>query len=171
MLLFMTLTKNAHIEKHLIPILETVSDPEIPVLTVLDLGVIREAMEEDGIIKIKLTPTYSGCPAMDVIGDDLRKAFSEIEKKAEVELVLSPAWSTDWISEAGLQKMEEYGIARPLSETKDKDALLGNEKLVKCPQCSSTNTHLVSQFGSTACKALFKCDDCYEPFDYFKCLK
>ena len=167
----MTTIEKAHIEKHLISVLETVSDPEIPVLSVLDLGVIREAVEEDGIVRIKLTPTYSGCPAMDVIGDDLRKAFSEIGKKAEVDLVLSPAWSTDWISEEGLQKMEAYGIARPLSELHDKEALLGNEKLVKCPQCGSTNTRMVSQFGSTACKALFQCEDCHEPFDYFKCLK
>lgn len=165
------LTDISHIEPHLIPVLETVSDPEIPVLTVLDLGVIREAIEVNGKINIKLTPTYSGCPAMDVIGDDLRKAFSEIGKEAIVELVLSPAWSTDWISEGGLRKMEEYGIARPLSETADKDVLLGSAKIVKCTNCGSTNTHLVSQFGSTACKALFKCDDCQEPFDYFKCLK
>lgn len=161
----------ANIDAHLIPILEKVSDPEIPVLTVLDLGVIREAIEVDNVIKIKLTPTYSGCPAMDVIGDDLRAAFADIGKKVDVELVLAPAWSTDWISEAGLQKMEVYGIARPLSETADKEALLGNKKLVKCTNCGSTNTHLVSQFGSTACKALFKCDECQEPFDYFKCLK
>lgn len=93
--------ETAHIEPHLIPILETVPDPEIPVLTVLDLGVIREAVEVDGIVQIKLTPTYSGCPAMDVIADDLSTAFSKIGKKAEVELVLSPAWSTDWISEEG----------------------------------------------------------------------
>ncbi|MCB0456099.1 MAG: 1,2-phenylacetyl-CoA epoxidase subunit PaaD [Flavobacteriaceae bacterium] len=163
--------EKTHIEKHLIPILEAVSDPEIPVLSVLDLGVIREAVEEEGVVKIKLTPTYSGCPAMDVISDDLRKAFSEIGKNAVVELILSPAWSTDWISEAGLKKMEAYGIARPLSGTHDKAVLLGNEKLVKCPQCGSRNTHLVSQFGSTACKALFQCEDCHEPFDYFKCLK
>ena len=167
----MTLTQTAHIDPHLIPILEQVSDPEIPVLTVLDLGVIREAVEEDGVIKIKLTPTYSGCPAMDVTGDDLKTAFQKEGKQVAVELVLSPAWSTDWISEAGLKKMEEYGIARPLSETADKDVLLGDKKLVKCTNCGSTNTHLVSQFGSTACKALFKCDDCQEPFDYFKCLK
>jgi len=167
----MTLTEDPNIQEDLIPVLQTVSDPEIPVLSVLDLGVIREAVEENGIVKIKLTPTYSGCPAMDVIADDLKEAFSEIEKKVEVELILSPAWSTDWISEEGLQKMEKYGIARPLSELHDIDALLGNKKLVKCPQCGSTNTHLVSQFGSTACKALFKCDDCQEPFDYFKCLK
>ncbi|WP_034259927.1 1,2-phenylacetyl-CoA epoxidase subunit PaaD [Aequorivita capsosiphonis] len=163
--------ENLNIEKDLISVLETVSDPEIPVLSVLALGVIREAIEVDGIVKIKLTPTYSGCPAMDVISDDLKAAFSEIGKKAEVELVLSPAWSTDWISEEGLQKMEEYGISRPLSESHDIDVLLHGKKLVKCPQCGSTNTHLVSQFGSTACKALFKCDDCHEPFDYFKCLK
>lgn len=160
-----------NIESHLIETLSSVSDPEIPVLSVLDLGVIREAIEVNGIVKIKLTPTYSGCPAMDVIADDLKAAFSEIGKNVEVELVLSPAWSTDWISEEGLQKMEAYGIARPLSESHDKDVLLGEKKMVKCPQCGSTNTHLVSQFGSTACKALFKCDDCQEPFDYFKCLK
>lgn len=165
------LTEALNIDPKLIPTLEKVSDPEIPVLTVLDLGVIRQAIEEDGLVKIKLTPTYSGCPAMDVIADDLKKAFAEKGKKTEVELVLSPAWSTDWISEEGLKKLEAYGIARPLSELHDKDALLGNKKLVKCPQCGSTNTHLVSQFGSTACKALFKCDDCQEPFDYFKCLK
>jgi ring-1,2-phenylacetyl-CoA epoxidase subunit PaaD len=167
----MTTTQIANIDSHLIPILEQVSDPEIPVLTVLDLGVIREAIERDGLIKIKLTPTYSGCPAMDVIGDDLKTAFNKIGKDVEVELILAPAWSTDWISEVGLQKMEAYGIARPLSESADKDVLLGNAQKVKCTNCGSTNTHLVSQFGSTACKALFKCDDCQEPFDYFKCLK
>lgn len=167
----MTITEKPNIDSALIPILESVSDPEIPVLSVLDLGVIREAIEVDGVIQIKLTPTYSGCPAMDVIGEDLEKAFSEIGKKTTVELVLAPAWSTDWISEAGKRKMEAYGIAPPLEETADKEALLGNKKIVKCTNCGSTNTHLVSQFGSTACKALFKCDDCLEPFDYFKCLK
>jgi len=167
----LTITEKPNIETELIPILESVSDPEIPVLSVLDLGVIREAIEVDGVIQIKLTPTYSGCPAMDVIGEDLAKAFSEIGKKTTVELVLAPAWSTDWISEAGKRKMEAYGIAAPLEETADKEALLGNKKIVKCTNCGSTNTHLVSQFGSTACKALFKCDDCLEPFDYFKCLK
>ena len=167
----MTIDLQPNIDTQLIEILETVSDPEIPVLSVLDLGVIREAIEEKGEVKIKLTPTYSGCPAMDVIGDDLRSAFAKVGKKATVELVLSPAWTTDWMSEAGKRKMEAYGIAAPLEETADKEALLGNKKIVKCTNCGSTNTHLVSQFGSTACKALFKCDDCLEPFDYFKCLK
>jgi ring-1,2-phenylacetyl-CoA epoxidase subunit PaaD len=108
---------------------------------------------------------------MDVIGDDLRTAFEKIGKKAIVELILSPAWTTDWMSEEGKRKMEAYGIAAPLEETADKAALLGNKQIVKCTNCGSTNTRLVSQFGSTACKALFQCNDCQEPFDYFKCLK
>src|SRR5690606_39351636 len=95
----MTLTEDPNIQEDLIPVLKTVSDPEIPVLSVLALGVIREAIEVNGVVKIKLTPTYSGCPAMDVISDDLKKAFEDVGQKAEVELVLSPAWSTDWISE------------------------------------------------------------------------
>jgi ring-1,2-phenylacetyl-CoA epoxidase subunit PaaD len=161
---------NQHIKESLIPILEKVSDPEIPVLTILDMGVVREASEENGIINVKITPTYSGCPAMDVIGDDIVKAFSEVGKTATVELVLSPAWTTDWITPKGRKALEEYGIAAPLNETADKEALLGNKKIVKCPQCGSLNTMVVSQFGSTACKALFKCEDCQEPFDYFKCL-
>jgi len=167
----LTITSQPNIDNALLPILEQVSDPEIPVLTVLDLGVIREAIEVNGVVQIKLTPTYSGCPAMDVISDDLAAAFLAVGKEAVVELILTPAWSTDWISEAGKRKMEAYGIAAPLEETADKEALLGNKKIVKCTNCGSTNTHLVSQFGSTACKALFKCDDCLEPFDYFKCLK
>ena len=167
----MTATIAPNIDIKLMAILEEVADQEIPVLKVVDMGVIREAIELEGKVKIKLTPTYSGCPAMDVISDDLKTAFAKIGKVAEVELVLAPAWSTDWMSEAGKRKMEAYGIAAPLEETADKDALLGNAKIVKCTNCGSINTHVVSQFGSTACKALFKCDDCLEPFDYFKCLK
>lgn len=160
-----------NIQPELMETLNTVSDPEIPVLTVLDLGVIREAIEKEGKVFIKLTPTYSGCPAMDVIADDLKAAFAARHKVAEISLVLSPAWTTDWISEEGKQKMKAYGIAPPLEATADKEALLGNKKLVTCTQCGSTHTRLVSQFGSTACKALFQCEDCGEPFDYFKCLK
>ena len=158
------------IAKNLIPILDTVSDPEIPVLTIMDMGVVREAVEGNGFVTVKITPTYSGCPAMDVIGDDIVKAFSDIGKTAKVELVLSPAWTTDWITTKGRKALEEYGIAAPLDATADKEALLGDKKNVKCPQCGSFNTNVISQFGSTACKALFKCEDCKEPFDYFKCL-
>lgn len=167
----MTASIAPNIQPHLIETLSKVSDPEIPVLTVVDLGVIREAIEEHGTVYIKLTPTYSGCPAMDVISDDLKAAFEKEGKAVEVSLILSPAWTTDWLSEEGKQKMEAYGIAPPLNATADKEVLLGNQKIVKCTNCGSTNTRLVSQFGSTACKALFQCEDCHEPFDYFKCLK
>lgn len=161
-----------HIDKSLLSILETVSDPEIPVLSILDMGVVRWATEDEDEdeVSIKITPTYSGCPAMDVIADDIKLAFSKIGKKATVDLVLTPAWSSEWITDRGRKALEEYGIAPPLSPTADKDALLGNKRIVKCTNCGSTNTLVVSQFGSTACKALFKCEDCKEPFDYFKCL-
>lgn len=160
-----------HIEPQLEAILTSVSDPEIPVLSIMDMGVVREAIEVDGVVKVKITPTYSGCPAMDVIGDDIVTAFAKAGKTAKIQLVLAPAWTTDWITERGRKALEKYGIAAPLSPEADKEALLGNKKIVKCTNCGSTETHLVSQFGSTACKALFKCDTCQEPFDYFKCLK
>ena len=160
-----------NIDKRLMHALNNVSDPEIPVLTILDMGVVRSATIEEGIAVIKITPTYSGCPAMDVIADDIKKALSEAGYKSKVELVLSPAWTTDWITEKGRQALAEYGIAPPLNGTADKRALLGNEKLVKCTNCGSKNTIVVSQFGSTPCKALFQCNNCKEPFDYFKCLK
>lgn len=152
-------------------ILQTVYDPEIPVLTVLDMGIMRRVEQEGKKVTLNISPTYSGCPAMDMIADDLKKAFSEKGFEAEVKLVLSPAWTTDQISEEGKRKMREYGIASPLDPTADKDALRGESKKVKCTQCGSMNTLVVSQFGSTACKALFKCKDCLEPFDYFKCLR
>ena len=160
-----------NIDKRLKPILEKVSDPEIPVLSILQMGVVRSAHLYDGKVIIKITPTYSGCPAMDVIGEDINKAMEENGYKSKVELVLSPAWTTDWITEKGRNALAKYGIAPPLDALADKAALLDNKKIVKCTNCGSTNTVVVSQFGSTACKALFKCEDCKEPFDYFKCLK
>ena len=160
-----------HIDQKLFEILEAVSDPEIPVLSIMEMGVVRSAKMVNDIVEIQITPTYSGCPAMDVIEEDIIKAFKEKGYNAKVELILSPAWTTDWITPKGRKALEKYGIASPLSESADKDALLGNKKVVKCPQCGSFNTKLVSQFGSTACKAFFQCEDCLEPFDYFKCLK
>jgi ring-1,2-phenylacetyl-CoA epoxidase subunit PaaD len=160
-----------HIDKKLFEILETVSDPEIPVLSIVEMGVVRSAELKNGIVEVEITPTYSGCPAMDVIGDDINAAFNKAGYKAKVELILSPAWTTDWITPKGRLALEKYGIASPLSAEADKEALLGNKKLVKCPQCGSLNTKLISQFGSTACKAFFQCEECLEPFDYFKCLK
>ena len=160
-----------HIDQKIIEILKTVSDPEIPVLSIVDMGVVRAAKMNNDVVEVQITPTYSGCPAMDVIGDDIISAFNQNGLKAKVELVLSPAWTTGWITAEGRKALEKYGIASPLSADADKEALLGNKKVVKCPQCGSFNTKLVSQFGSTACKAFFQCEDCHEPFDYFKCLK
>lgn len=160
-----------HIDKKIFEILDSVSDPEIPVLSIMEMGVVRSAKVENGVVEVIITPTYSGCPAMDVIGEDIKSAFQKAGLEAKVELVLSPAWTTDWITPKGRQALEKYGIASPLEAEADKEALLGNKKLVNCPQCGSLNTKLISQFGSTACKAFFQCEDCQEPFDYFKCLK
>jgi len=164
-------TEKQYIDKKLIPVLEQVFDPEIPVLSILDMGVVRSAVISDRSVKVEITPTYSGCPATDVIGDEIEKVLLEAGYFPEIELILSPAWTTDWITPRGRKALEDYGIAAPLNADADKEALLGNKKIVKCTNCGSTNTKLVSQFGSTACKAQFKCEDCQEPFDYFKCLK
>ena len=164
-------TTEQHIDKILIPILEQVSDPEIPVLSIMDMGVVRSAVLENNMVKVEITPTYSGCPAMDVIGDDIKKALKDAGYESEIDLILHPAWTTDWITPKGRKALEKYGIAAPLEAEADKDVLLHGKKLVKCPQCGSKNTKMVSQFGSTACKAQFQCNDCQEPFDYFKCLK
>lgn len=152
-------------------ILRSVSDPEIPVLSIMDMGIVRKVEQNGETFHIDITPTYSGCPAMDTISDDIKAAFKKEGLIAEVKLVLSPAWTTDWITEGGKQALEEYGIAAPRETSVDKAALTGEKNQINCPQCGSSNTKMVSRFGSTACKALFKCEDCHEPFDYFKCLK
>ena len=165
--------EKTNIDERLVPILEQVSDPEIPVLSIMDMGVVRSAIIVDNDQPIvEITPTYSGCPAMDVIGDDIKKALTEAGyKNPRVGLVLFPAWTTDWITPRGRKALEDYGIAAPLDAEADKDVLLNGRRIVKCTNCGSQNTRLVSQFGSTACKAQFQCEDCQEPFDYFKCLK
>lgn len=152
-------------------ILKQVADPEIPVLTVVDLGVVRDVEEEGGRVKVKITPTYSGCPAMNEIEENIRQALqAEGYQSIDIETVLSPPWTTDWMTEEGKQKLQEYGIAPPEGSSADKSVLFGEAKKVMCPHCKSRNTSMISQFGSTACKALYKCEDCREPFDYFKCL-
>lgn len=158
-------------EAHIRELLIEVSDPEIPVLSIMDMGVVREVLWDGAIANVKITPTYSGCPAMDTIADDIKAKLASEGYPTKVKLVLSPAWTTDWITERGRKMLSDYGIAPPMEESADKLALSGNAKLVKCTNCGSTDTKVVSQFGSTACKALFKCNDCLEPFDYFKCLK
>ncbi|WP_024367845.1 1,2-phenylacetyl-CoA epoxidase subunit PaaD [Arthrobacter sp. TB 26] len=160
----------------------TVCDPEIPVLTVADLGILRNVqLFDDGgpvpAVQVTITPTYSGCPAMDAIRDDLTAAFHTAGyPHVRVELVLSPAWTTDWMTESGKAKLEEYGIAPPSGHTAVDGKPVrhaGPVRLslaVKCPQCSSLNTKELTRFGSTSCKALYVCQDCKEPFDYFKVL-
>lgn len=147
-----------------------VTDPEIPVLTIEDLGILRGVhLEDDGGVRVVITPTYSGCPAMDAIREDLQLAFrAEGYRDVSVDLVLSPAWSTDWMTEAGKAKLEEYGIAPPTGTGHRGTVTLG--MAVKCPRCHSLKTKELSRFGSTSCKALYQCRECLEPFDYFKVL-
>ncbi|MGB3869567.1 MAG: 1,2-phenylacetyl-CoA epoxidase subunit PaaD [Flavobacteriales bacterium] len=151
-------------------LLEQVKDPEIPVISIRELGVLREVKVEGDAVEVIITPTYSGCPAMDVMQEDVEKALREAGiERFSVKQVLSPAWSTDWISKSGRKKLLDYGIAPP-PHTSDIRALKGGAPVTACPQCGSTDTILVSQFGSTPCKALYRCNACLEPFDLFKCL-
>ena len=198
-------TNTENIIKTIWNLLEQVNDPEVPVLSILDLGIVRDVKinrsftpvadcslspvancslsplansslpplansslsplaKEEEQIEIIITPTYSGCPAMDAISVDIKmKLLENGYKKFKVTLTLSPAWTTDWMTEKGKQKLKEYGIAPP---KKMNDLSNTNPD---CPQCKSDNTKLLSQFGSTACKALYQCNECKEPFDYFKC--
>jgi len=157
--------------KNIWHLLEDVTDPEVPVLSVLDLGIVREIKNADENIEIIITPTYSGCPAMDVISMSIRlKLLENGYKNIKLTSVLSPAWTTGWMSEEGKRKLKEYGIAPPNPKQQVcNDQLFAAAEAVQCPHCSSYHTHRISEFGSTACKALYQCDDCKEPFDYFKC--
>ncbi len=140
--------------------LSEVADPEIPVLTITDLGIVRDVECGDEVI-VSLTPTYSGCPATEVIERSVASALQERGvSNVRIKRVLSPPWTTDWISEEGRDKLRVYGIAPPERR----------ERPIACPRCNSASTELVSEFGSTACKASYKCSDCLEPFEYFKCL-
>ncbi len=158
-------------EKEIWSYLEEVSDPEIPVLTVVDLGVVRSVKIDGHKCHVTITPTYSGCPAMKMIEEQIIEKLNEKGiTDVSVDLVLSPAWTTDWISEGGREKLREYGIAPPENEV-DKSVLFSEPTVVPCPLCGSRNTRMISLFGSTACKAQYQCNECLEPFDYFKCLR
>jgi ring-1,2-phenylacetyl-CoA epoxidase subunit PaaD len=153
----------------------TVCDPEIPVLTIEDLGILRDVRVDDDAghrrVEVTITPTYSGCPAMDAIGDDVVTALAgQGYADVRIKLVLSPAWTTDWMTDSGKAKLEEYGIAPPTGRSGVRSGPIRLGLSVKCPQCSSLNTHELARFGSTSCKALYVCQDCKEPFDYFKVL-
>ena len=144
-------------------VLDAVCDPEIPVLTIADLGILRDVRIADGEVTVVITPTYSGCPAMRAIEADIKATLVGAGWAAiTIETQLSPAWTTEWLSPAGREKLHATGIAPPIQASQDGS--------VACPQCGSRHTELISQFGSTACKALHRCLDCLEPFDYFKCI-
>ena len=152
-------------------LLDTIHDPEIPVLTIRDLGMVRRIEEKDGIWEIDITPTYTACPAVDTILEDIEVVLKKHQIPHQLKVVLSPAWTTDWMSETGKQKLKTYGIAPPVGQVDNTCSiqLFQKDIIVHCPRCESAETHLLSSFGSTACKALYKCDHCLETFDYFKC--
>ncbi len=163
-------------KEKILSVLGEVCDPEIPVLTILDMGIVRDIQFNGDEVEVIITPTYSGCPAMDAIGFDIKmKLLEHGYKKMKVTSVLSPAWTTDWMSEEGKKKLQAYGIAPPQSRTGNPSTdrlnkmLFTEEANIECPRCHSHDTKLLSQFGSTACKSLHQCNDCKEPFDYFKC--
>ena len=159
-------------KEHILSLLSEIPDPEIPVITIIELGVIRDVVIiDDTTIELKITPTYSGCPAMQQIEADVRKKLTEHGfTSISIQTIFSPPWTTDWITPHAKEKLRQYGIAPPETTTEDKSWLTGKTKQIACPRCKSTNTKLISQFGSTACKALYQCNDCLEPFDYFKCI-
>jgi ring-1,2-phenylacetyl-CoA epoxidase subunit PaaD len=150
-------------------LLATIHDPEIPVLSILDLGIVRNiellhSLQTEGHIRVTITATYTGCPAMDTIAALIRmELLKKGYKTIEIISAIAPAWTTDWMSQEGKEKLKAYGIAPP-----DKRFAIPVDG-IECPQCGSSNTRLLSEFGSTACKSLLQCNNCAEPFDYFKC--
>lgn len=151
-------------------VLGGVMDPEVPVLSILDLGIVRDVRAEDGFVVVALTPTYTGCPATAAIQLDVARALDAAGfARHRVETVLAPAWTTDWMTDAGREKLRAYGIAPPEAGG-GRASLLGLEAVPVCPRCASARTEEISRFGSTACKALWRCIDCREPFDRFKCI-
>ena len=150
-------------KEKILSILQDVCDPEVPVLSIMDLGIVRDINFNDDELQVMITPTYSGCPAMDAIAMDIRlKLIEQGYKKIKIVQVLAPAWTTDWMSDEGKRKLKEYGIAPPAFKNME-------EANIPCPLCNSEDTKLISHFGSTACKALYQCNSCREPFDHFKC--
>ncbi len=150
--------------------LRDVKDPEVPVLSVLDLGIVRDVrISPEGEAIVVITPTYSGCPAMDAIGMNIRMALAGRGfTKISIEMQLSPAWTTDWMSEEGKKKLKAYGIAPPVRMSDKKQGLF-EEDIISCPRCDSGDTRLVSNYGATSCKSMYQCNSCHEPFEHFKC--
>jgi ring-1,2-phenylacetyl-CoA epoxidase subunit PaaD len=157
----------ASLRDRALAVLEDVVDPEIPVLTIADLGILRDVSVQGDTVEVTITPTYSGCPAMNMITLEIQTALARAGIDARIHTTLSPAWTTDWLSDAGRRKLAAFGIAPP-EHTSSRRALFG-EARPACPLCGSTDTEQISEFGSTACKSLHRCRACREPFDAFKC--
>jgi ring-1,2-phenylacetyl-CoA epoxidase subunit PaaD len=158
----------AYTKEDILGYLSEIVDPEIPVVTIQEIGMLRDVLVTEHGYEIILTPTYTGCPAMGIIEDDIERLLAEKGvAPVSVKLVYAPAWTTDWMSDAAKEKMRKYGIAPPEHSSCNKTFSVKNS--VTCPKCGSENTDLISRFGSTACKALYKCNSCKEPFEYFKC--
>ncbi|MBL0340973.1 MAG: phenylacetate-CoA oxygenase subunit PaaJ [Bacteroidetes bacterium] len=158
--------------EHIRDLLSKVLDPEVPALSIVDLGILRDVSLENSVFEISITPTFTGCPAMKVIEEDIVEILHhEGINNFKIKTVLAPAWTTDWMSPEGKKKLKEYGIAPPSQSTEEhlKAMLSGRKKSVQCPFCNSLNTKLTSAFGSTACKALHFCNECHQPFEEFKC--
>ena len=158
-----------HSENQIWAWLAEVPDPEIPIISVVDLGMVRNVTVDDARVEIDVSPTYSGCPATEVIEQSIASRLREKGlRNVRVRRVLSPPWTTDWITKTGRQKLLDYGIVPPVRPA-GKRGLFG-ESPVRCPRCDTERTSVVSEFGSTACKASYRCDECLEPFEYFKCI-
>ena len=165
-------TNHQYSQEEIWEFLSEIPDPEIPVISISELGVLRKVEVSENKVIISITPTYSGCPAMKLFEDDIKlKLLDHKISNFEIKTILTPAWTTDWITDEALKKLKKFGISPPIKGTEDKGILFGSSvKKVKCPRCDSANTKLISQFGSTACKAHYQCENCLEPFDYFKCI-
>lgn len=155
-------------ETHVFDLIAAIPDPEIPVITIKDLGILREVKQNADQYVVTITPTYTACPAMGMIEDQIKEILGSHDiTNVKVELTYTPAWTTDWLSQEAKQKLKNYGIAPPNHSSCTK--LFNAKEIVICPRCNSSHTELISRFGSTACKALYKCSDCKETFDFFKC--
>ena len=173
---FLTRAEQIHSELKLVQdvyeMLEEVFDPEIPVLNVVEMGIVRDVnVLEANKVEVTITPTYSGCPAMRTIEEDIEEVLREkFITNYAIKTILSPPWTTDWMTSEAKQKLFDIGISPPTGTSADKNLVMGKTRTIICPQCGSSDTVMVSQFGSTACKSLYKCNMCLEPFDYFKCI-
>lgn len=162
------MVKPVYTKDEIISLLSVIPDPEIPVVNIYEMGMLHDVLIDESGYEIVLTPTYTGCPAMGIIEQDIKLTLAQQGiKPVKVKLVYDPAWTTDWMTEAAKEKLSRYGIAPPLHSSCTTEVFAHN--VIPCPRCHSEDTVIISRFGATACKSLYQCNDCKEPFEYFKC--